>query len=59
VTIRPDLLAKLPAFVKEVFGSGITVGALVAVVLNLCLPGREVDAIDEEVEGETLVQELA
>ena len=59
VTIRPDLLGKLPAFVKEVFGSGITVGALVAVVLNLCLPGREVDAIDEEVEGETLVQELA
>jgi NCS2 family nucleobase:cation symporter-2 len=48
VTMRPDLLSKLPAFVKEVFGSGITVGALVAVLLNLILPGRQVDAVDEE-----------
>ncbi|MGE8318488.1 MAG: nucleobase:cation symporter-2 family protein [Comamonas sp.] len=41
VTVRPDLLARLPAFVREVFGSGITVGALVAVALNLVLPGWE------------------
>jgi NCS2 family nucleobase:cation symporter-2 len=59
VTVRPELLGKLPAFVKEVFGSGITVGALVAVVLNLFLPGREVDALEEECEGEPLVQEPA
>jgi xanthine/uracil permease len=39
--VRPDLLVRMPAFVREVFGSGITVGALVAVVLNLVLPGRE------------------
>ena len=50
VTMRPELLSKLPAFVKEVFGSGITVGALVAVLLNLCLPGRQVDAVDEDEE---------
>ena len=48
VTVRPDLLSKMPAFVREVFGSGITVGALVAVGLNLLLPGREVDVHDEE-----------
>ena len=41
VTVRPDLLARMPAFVREVFGSGITVGALAAVGLNLLLPGRE------------------
>ena len=27
VTVRPELLSRLPAFVKEIFGSGITVGA--------------------------------
>ncbi|MBA5687845.1 nucleobase:cation symporter-2 family protein [Rugamonas apoptosis] len=50
VTVRPELLSKLPAFVKEVFGSGITVGALVAVALNLVLPERpiELDEDDEE-----------
>jgi NCS2 family nucleobase:cation symporter-2 len=41
VTVRPDLLVRMPAFVREVFGSGITVGAFVAVGLNLLLPGRE------------------
>ena len=51
VTVRPDLLAKMPAFVREVFGSGITVGALVAVTLNLLLPGREFDALDDEIEA--------
>ncbi|MDD0823137.1 nucleobase:cation symporter-2 family protein [Mannheimia sp. AT1] len=38
VTTRPELLDKLPAFVKEVFGSGITVGSLFALILNLILP---------------------
>ncbi|MDR0216384.1 MAG: purine permease [Comamonas sp.] len=51
VTVRPDLLSKMPAFVREVFGSGITVGALVAVSLNLLLPGREVDASEEDMEA--------
>lgn len=46
VTVRPDLLGRMPSFVREVFGSGITVGALVAVGLNLLLPGREVDALE-------------
>ncbi|QIW15945.1 purine permease [Pasteurellaceae bacterium RH1A] len=38
VTTRPELLDKLPSFFKEVFGSGITVGAILALVLNLVLP---------------------
>ena len=38
VTTRPELLDKLPSFFKEVFGSGITVGSVLALVLNLILP---------------------
>ena len=38
VTTRPELLDKLPSFFKEVFGSGITVGSILALVLNLILP---------------------
>ena len=52
VTVRPELLSKLPAFVKEVFGSGITVGALVAVALNLVLPERPVELTDDDEEEE-------
>ncbi|MGF7452925.1 nucleobase:cation symporter-2 family protein [Pasteurella bettyae] len=38
VTTRPELLAQLPEFVKEILGSGITVGSLLALILNLILP---------------------
>ncbi len=38
VTTRPELLDKLPAFLKEIFGSGITVGAILALCLNIILP---------------------
>ncbi|MCW9709866.1 purine permease [Avibacterium sp. 21-586] len=38
VTTRPELLEKLPQFFKEVLGSGITVGSLLALILNLILP---------------------
>lgn len=38
VTTRPEILDKLPAFFKEIFGSGITVGSLLALILNLILP---------------------
>lgn len=38
VTTRPELLDKLPSFFKEVFGSGITVGSVLALMLNLILP---------------------
>ena len=48
VTVRPELLSRLPAFVKEVFGSGITVGALVAVALNLVLPERPFEKTDDD-----------
>ncbi|MDA3979212.1 nucleobase:cation symporter-2 family protein [Gallibacterium sp. AGMB14963] len=38
VTTRPEILDKLPSFFKEIFGSGITVGSLLALILNLVLP---------------------
>ncbi len=50
--MRPELLSKLPAFVKEVFGSGITVGALVAVALNLVLPERPLEKTDDDEDEE-------
>ena len=48
VAVRPELLGKLPAFVKEIFGSGITVGALVAITLHLVLPERPVETLEDE-----------
>ncbi len=41
VTIRPELFVNLPEFMKVVFTSGITTGSLVALFLNMVLPGRE------------------
>lgn len=43
VTTRPELLDKLPHFFKEVLGSGITVGSLLALILNLVLPEDKVE----------------
>jgi xanthine/uracil permease len=48
VSVRPELLAKLPAFVNEIFGSGISTGAIMAVALNLILPDRPVEVHDDE-----------
>lgn len=48
VTTRPELLDKLPAFVKEVFGSGITVGSLFALILNLILPQESAEEANNE-----------
>jgi len=59
VTARPELLSKLPAFVKEIFGSGITVGALVAVMLNLLLPGRPVESEHEHEQQARCLEEIA
>ena len=47
VTTRPELLDKLPSFFKEIFGSGITVGSLLALILNLVLP-QDKDAINDK-----------
>ena len=47
VTTRPELLDKLPHFFKEVLGSGITVGSLLALILNLVLPEDKVKEIKE------------
>lgn len=48
VSMRPELLAKLPAVVHHIFGSGIGTGAIVAVLLNLLLPERPMEAHEEE-----------
>ncbi len=40
VTMRPELFNHLPSFFREALGSGITVGSLSALILNLLLPGR-------------------
>jgi xanthine permease len=48
VSMRPELLAKLPAVVHHIFGSGIGTGVIAAVLLNLLLPARPVEANDEE-----------
>jgi len=60
VSVRPELLARLPAFVNEIFGSGISTGAIMAVVLNLVLPNRpaEVHDDDEDVPRPLLVKDL-
>ncbi|MES2263246.1 MAG: nucleobase:cation symporter-2 family protein [Pseudomonadota bacterium] len=61
VSVRPELLSKLPHFIQEVFGSGISTGAIIAVMLNLVLPERPVeehDEDDEEVPQPMLVKNL-
>lgn len=54
VTVRPELVSKLPHMLHEILGHGITLGSLVAVLLNLVLPDRPVEA--EEEEGEIAVE---
>ena len=48
VTARPELLGNLPEFLKVILASGITTGSLVALFLNLILPGREIEAMDDD-----------
>ena len=40
VTVRPELLTNLPEMMQVVLGSGITLGSLVALMMNLILPGK-------------------
>lgn len=58
VSARPELMAKLPAIVGEIFGSGISTGAIVAMALNLVLPGREAEAHEDDAEQEEPPQPL-
>ena len=37
VTFRPDFISQLPEGIKMVFSSGISIGTIVALVLNLVL----------------------
>jgi NCS2 family nucleobase:cation symporter-2/xanthine permease XanP len=41
VTFRPDVVAQLPAVISTVLSSGITVGAILAIALNLLLPEKD------------------
>lgn len=41
VTFRPEVVAQLPDILSTVLSSGITVGALIAITLNLILPKTE------------------
>ncbi len=41
VTMKPEVVAQLPGWLSTVLSSGITVGAIIAVVLNLFLPAEE------------------
>lgn len=41
VTFRPDVVEQLPGIMATVFSSGITVGAIIAIILNLILPQEE------------------
>ncbi len=41
VTFRPDIVAKLPDILSTILSSGITVGAVSAILLNLLLPRKE------------------
>jgi NCS2 family nucleobase:cation symporter-2/xanthine permease XanP len=41
VTFRPDVVAQLPEVISTVLSSGITVGAIIAIGLNLLLPEKD------------------
>jgi len=41
VTFRPDIVAKLPDILSTILSSGITIGAVSAILLNLLLPRKE------------------
>jgi len=41
VVFRPDILKSLPQMLQILLSSGITTGAIVAIILNLILPGEE------------------
>ncbi|WP_267897762.1 nucleobase:cation symporter-2 family protein [Dongshaea marina] len=55
VTYRPEILRSLPHQLQMIFGSGITTGALVAVLLHLILPGEGAESLQSDAceEGDT------
>ena len=58
VTVRPELLMNLPDSVKIILGSGITIGSLMALTLNVVLPNADVVEFDED-EDEDEVEETS
>lgn len=41
ITMRPDIVAKLPSLIAALFSSGISGGTIVAVILNILLVDKE------------------
>jgi NCS2 family nucleobase:cation symporter-2/xanthine permease XanP len=50
VTMKPSAVDQLPQWLATILSSGITVGALVAMLLNLFLPENEEEKLSESVE---------
>ena len=48
VTVRPELLAHLPEFLKIILASGITTGSIIALLLNAVLPDGDIIAETDE-----------
>jgi len=59
VTVRPELLMNLPDSVKIILGSGITIGSLMALTLNVVLPNADVVEFDEDDEDEDELDEAS
>jgi xanthine permease XanP len=56
VTFVPEFLSQLPSLIKQVFESGISTGAIVALLLNIILPGRP-QPVDLATEAAELAKE--
>lgn len=41
VTFAPEALDKMPQLIKDIFSSGIAAGAIIALLLNVIMPGRK------------------
>jgi xanthine/uracil permease len=54
VTVRPELLAHLPEVMQVVLASGITTGSLVALAMNLVLPGKPFRTITLQIQMQRL-----
>lgn len=55
VTFRPELVQNLPEMVQTLFGSGVVMGGLAALVLNLVIPRQS--PVDSPAEGEATARE--
>lgn len=57
VTVRPEILANMPNFLKVILGSGITTGSLVALTLNIVLGINRADEAESAQEKREALEE--